>query len=585
MNPPRIERRALCADAGGWPESMHPVLRRVYAARGVVSPRDIEHRLASLLPPRDLGGIARACELVENAIRTGARIIIVGDFDADGATATAVAVRGLRLLGAQDLGYAVPNRFRHGYGLSPAIVEELLQRQPKLLITVDNGIAAHAGVAAAKAHGMQVIVTDHHLPGATLPGADAIVNPNVPGDAFSSKALAGVGVMFYLLLALRARLREKHWFDEQRITEPDLSCLIDLVALGTVADLVPLDCNNRILVDAGLKRIRSGRCCAGITALIACGQRDPARLVASDLGFVVAPRINAAGRLEDMGLGIECLLADDSGRARELAETLSSINAERRQLQADMVEQAQYAVHKWTLSRGRAALPRGVVLFDPGWHHGVVGLVASKLKEMLNRPVIACAPATMERDDRTDARNEVKASGRSIAGFHLRDALADVDARHPGLLLRFGGHAMAAGLSLRRDDVETFAAAFDAVAQERIAPAALEAILLTDGELGTDDFSLGLARQLRYAGPWGQGFAEPMFDGVFAVESWRVVAEKHMRFRLRSDGGREAVDAIMFNASEGLSPPERLRAVFSLDLDEWQGTERLQLLLRHWQPV
>jgi len=617
MKLPRIERRPFAVINGGWPDSMHPVLCRIYAARGIASPRDIEHRLASLLSPQDLGGITRACELVENAIRDDMGIVVVGDFDADGATATAVAMRGLRLLGARDVSYAVPNRFRHGYGLSPPIVEELLPRHPQLLITVDNGIAAHAGVAAAKAHGMQVIVTDHHLPGVMLPVADAIVNPNVPGDIFPSKALAGVGVMFYLLLALRARLRANGWFannkkcgegpplpdvrdqddrkniekcgagpplpdvhaldERKKIAEPDLSCLLDLVALGTVADLVPLDCNNRILVDAGLKRIRAGRACAGIAALIACGKRDSARLIASDLGFVVAPRINAAGRLEDMGLGIECLLTDDPQQARELAETLSSINAERRQLQADMVEQAQAEVHKWTLSHGDAALPRGVVLFDPGWHHGVVGLVASKLKEMLNRPVIACAPAGAGSD-------EVRASGRSIAGFHLRDALADVDARHPGMLLRFGGHAMAAGLSLHRDDVEAFAAAFDAVAQERIAPEALDAILLTDGELGGEDFSLDLARQLRYAGPWGQGFPEPMFDGVFAVESWRVVGEKHFRFKLRCDGSAAAIDAIMFNASDGPPPPSSLHAVFNLDVDEWQGAERLQLLLRYWQP-
>ncbi len=514
--------------------------------------------------------------MLAEAIREDARIMIVGDFDADGATATAVAMRGLRLLGARHVDYSVPNRFRHGYGLSPPIVAELLSRRPQLLITVDNGIAAHAGVAAAKAHGMQVIVTDHHLPGDTLPDADAIVNPNVPGDAFPSKALAGVGVMFYLLLALRAYLREGGAFAEQGTAEPELSSLLDLVALGTVADLVALDANNRILVDAGLKRIRSGRCCAGISALIASGKRDQARLVASDLGFVVAPRINAAGRLEDMSLGIECLLTDDDARAQQLAETLSAINAERRQLQADMVEQAQAEVHKWTLAHGEAALPRGMVLFDPGWHHGVVGLVASKLKEVLNRPVIACAPAG-------EGSDEIKASGRSIPGFHLRDALADVDARHPGLLLRFGGHAMAAGLSLRRDDVETLAAAFDVVARERLAPETLDAILLTDGELGAADFSIELARQLRYAGPWGQGFPEPVFDGVFSVASWRVVGEKHYRFKLCSEGSATMVDAIMFNAIEGPSPPARLHAVFNLEVDEWQGAERLQLLLRHWQ--
>ena len=593
MKSPRIERRPMAVATGDWPDSVHPVLRRVYTARGIASPVEIEHRLVSMLSPQALGGIERACDLVENAIRENVRIVVVGDFDADGATGTAVAVRGLRLLGAREVGYAVPNRFRHGYGLSPPVVEELLSQHPQLLITVDNGVAAHAGVAAAKAHGMQVIVTDHHLPGETLPEADAIVNPNLPGDHFPSKTLAGVGVMFYLLLALRARLRERGWFartekcgegsplldvrdqdDRKSNAEPDLSSLLDLVALGTVADLVPLDRNNRILVEAGLKRIRSGRACAGVVALIESGRRDPATLVASDLGFVVAPRINAAGRLEDMSLGIECLLTDDVARARELAESLSAINVERRELQSGMVEQAQAEVHKWTLSHGTESLPQGLVLFDASWHHGVVGLVASKLKELLHRPVIACAPAGAGSD-------EVKASGRSIAGFHLRDALAEIDSRRPGLLRRFGGHAMAAGLSLHRGDVETFAAAFDAVVRERIAPDALDAVMLTDGELDPEDFSLGLAQQLRYAGPWGQGFPEPLFDGVFVVESWRVLGEKHLRFALRRDGVANALEAVMFNAYTGAPPPARLRTAFSLDANEWQGRYKLQLLLRH----
>ncbi|HST27988.1 MAG TPA: single-stranded-DNA-specific exonuclease RecJ, partial [Rudaea sp.] len=476
---------------------MHPVLRRVYAARGIVSPADIEHKLTGLLSPLALGGIDRACELLEAAIREDARIVVVGDFDCDGATGTAVAVRGLRLLGARDVGYAVPNRMRHGYGLSPAIVEELLPRKPDLLITVDNGVAAHAGVAAAKAHGMQVIVTDHHLPGATLPDADAMVNPNLSGDPFPSKALAGVGVMFYLLLALRARLRERGWFAQRAIPEPDLSELLDLVALGTVADLVPLDRNNRILVEAGLRRIRAGLACSGIAALLAAGKRDPARVVASDLGFAVGPRINAAGRLEDMTLGIECLLSDDASRATELAEVLSSINAERRDLQDGMTAQAQVEVEKWISARGADALPHGVVLFDPGWHHGVVGLVASKLKESLHRPVIACAPAGQHGD-------EIKASGRSIPGFHLRDALAEIDARRPGLIQRYGGHAMAAGLSLNRADLEAFGKAFDVVARSRLTADMLDAVAFTDGELDAQDFSLDLAQQLRYAGPWGQ---------------------------------------------------------------------------------
>ena len=571
---PRIERR-VASVSGSWPDAVHPVLRQVYAARGIHTPADIEHRLAALLAPQSLGGTGRACELIEAALRRDARVVIVGDFDVDGATGTAVAIRGLRMLGASNLGYAVPNRFRHGYGLTPLLVEDLRDQHPDLLITVDNGVAANAGVAAAKALGLQVVVTDHHLPGSTLPAADAIVNPNLAGDAFPSKALAGVGVMFYLLLALRARLRERGWFAERSIAEPDLATLLDLVALGTVADLVPLDRNNRILVEAGLKRIRSGRACAGINALLDCGRRELARVVSSDLGFVVAPRINAAGRLEDMRLGIECLLTDDATRAAELAATLSSINADRQELQASMVEQAEAEVRKWTAAHGDGAIPHGVVLFDPDWHHGVVGLVASKLKESLQRPVIACAAAG----------EEIKVSGRSIAGFHMRDALAEVDARHPGLLLRFGGHAMAAGLSLHPGELAAFTSAFDAVARERIAPEQLESVLLSDGELRGTDFSIELARQLRAGGPWGQAFPEPLFDGSFTVESWKVVGDKHLKLRLRHDDLTTPLEAIQFNAPPGAEPPSRLRAAYQLELDEWQGLLRLQLLLRHIEPA
>ncbi|MDE1960940.1 MAG: single-stranded-DNA-specific exonuclease RecJ [Xanthomonadaceae bacterium] len=569
---PRVERRAVAPIIGDWPAQIHPVLRRVYAARGIASPADVDHKLAALLSPHALCGIDRACELLETVIGDDARIVVVGDFDCDGATGTAVAVRGLRLLGARHVDYAVPNRMRHGYGLSPAIVAEMLSRKPDVLITVDNGVAAHAGVAAAKAHGMRVIVTDHHLPGSTLPDADAIVNPNLDGDPFPSKALAGVGVMFYLLLALRARLRDRD--DRRHLAEPDLSCLLDLVALGTVADLVPLDRNNRILVEAGLRRIRAGRACAGIVALLACGKRDPSRVVASDLGFAVGPRINAAGRLEDMTLGIECLLTDDANRAVELAQTLSSINAERRELQDGMIAQAQAEVEKWISARGADALPYGVVLFDPDWHHGVVGLVASKVKETLHRPVIACAPA----DPRT---GELKASGRSIPGFHLRDALVEVDARHPGLIARFGGHAMAAGLSLNLADLATFGAAFDAVARSRLQPEMLDAVLLTDGELDASDFTLDLAQLLRYAGPWGQIFPEPVFEGEFAVESWKVVGERHLKLKLRHPGIANALDAIAFNNYAGEAPPARLHAAFQLDVNEWNGRQSLQLLIRH----
>ncbi|MEP6485455.1 MAG: single-stranded-DNA-specific exonuclease RecJ [Rudaea sp.] len=569
----RIERRPVVETTMEWPDSIHPVLRRVYTARGVTRIEQIEHRLTSLMSPKLLGGIERACELIEEAIRDDRRIVVVGDFDADGATGTAVAVRGLRMLGAQRVDYAVPNRFIHGYGLSAAIVAELAPIKPHLIITVDNGIVAHAGVAAARALGMHVIVTDHHLPAATLPDADAIVNPNVGGDEFPSKALAGVGVMFYLLLAVRAHLRERGGFAKN--AEPDLSALLDLVALGTVADLVPLDDNNRVLVDAGIRRIRARRGCAGIEALIEVSKRDPKRIVASDLGFAIAPRINAAGRLDDMRIGIECLLTDDASSARQLAETLSSINSERQGMQAAMVEQAEVAVSAW-MKREGGALPCGVVLFDESWHHGIVGLVASKLKDALQRPVIACAPAE---------NGEVKASGRSITGFHLRDALAEIDARRPGLFHRFGGHAMAAGLTIHRDDLETLALLFGDVARERIAPELFDAVLLSDGELCGDDFKLELAEQLRFGGPWGQAFPEPVFDGTFVVQNWRAMGESHLRFDLRCDGFRTPLEAVMFNCYAGVAPPDRFRAAYSLDINEWNGARKLRLLLRHFEAV
>ncbi|WP_257388987.1 single-stranded-DNA-specific exonuclease RecJ [Tahibacter caeni] len=568
----RIERRAAAAVDGIWPEQVHPVLRRIYAARGVAAAADVEHRLARLTPPQQLGGLDKAGRLLAQALREDRRIVVVGDFDADGATGTAVAVRGLRLLGARHVDYQVPNRFTHGYGLSPALVEELLPRRPDLILTVDNGVAAHAGVAAANAHGIAVIVTDHHLPGDSLPDAAALVNPNLPGDVFPSKALAGVGVVFYLLLALRARLRADGGFAGR--AEPDLSALLDLVALGTVADLVPLDYNNRVLVDAGLRRIRAGQACAGVAALVEASKRSAATLCASDLGFALGPRINAAGRMDDMRLGIECLLCDEPRRARELADRLSAMNAQRRELQAQMVEQGEANVAQFLARHGGDTLPVGVVLYEPDWHVGVVGLVASKLKERLHRPVIACAPAD-------EGGAEIKASGRSIAGFHLRDALAEVDARHPGLLKRFGGHAMAAGLSLAAERLAEFAAAFDAVARRRLDARLLDPVLQTDGCLAAQDYDLELARQLRYAGPWGQAFPEPLFDDEFRVLDWKRMGETHLRLTLQHAQRREPLEAVMFGGYAGTPPPTRLRAAFELVIDDWNGRERLRLLLRH----
>ena len=589
MKTPRIVRRPLPAFLPELP--VHPVLRRVFAARGVTTAAHIDYRLGAMLPPK-LGGIERACAIVGDAIRRQQRIVVVGDFDCDGATGTAVALRGLWLLGARNVTYGVPNRAVHGYGLSPALVEELAPGRPDLLITVDNGVAAHAGIAAARARGMRVVVTDHHLPGATLPDADAMVNPNagieepreslrpqyLPAQDACLRNLAGVGVMFYLLLALRASLRNGGWFAETGAAEPDLSALLDLVALGTVADLVALDQNNRILVEAGLRRIRAGRACAGVLALLDCGKRDRARASAADLGFIVAPRLNAAGRIDDISLGIECLLADDPARAAELAQRLSALNAERRGLQSDMTGHAEATVHKWISQHGSDALPFALVLFEPDWHQGVVGLVASRLKDMLHRPVIACAPAG-------EGSDEVKGSGRSIAGFHLRDALAHVDAACPGLLARFGGHAMAAGLTLRRGDLARFAEAFDLAARRHLLPEHLDAVLSTDGALEATDYTLDLARQLRSAGPWGQAFPEPLFDGEFDVSAMRAVGEAHLRLKLRPCGQTTQLDAMLFNAERCGPLPARIRAAFQLEIDEWDGTQSLRLLLRHVEPL
>ena len=574
MNAYTIRRRVCEFDPQAWPAGVHPVLARVYAARGMCGGDETEPRLARLADPAALGGLDHACDLLIDAIKKDHRICVVGDFDADGATGTAVAVRALRMLGARDVGFCVPNRFRHGYGLSPGLVEEIRDESPDLIVTVDNGIASHAGVDAARALGMRVIITDHHLPAATLPLADAIVNPNVAGDAFSSKALAGVGVVFYLMLALRGRLRDAGAFGVGMRQEPDLSALLDLVALGTVADLVPLDANNRVLVAAGLRRIRGGRASAGVLALCRAAGRDPARIVASDLGFALAPRINAAGRLDDMSLGIECLLADDEAIANDLATRLSAINAQRRDMQATMVEQSEATVAAFIAEHGGDAFPQGVVLYQPDWHAGIVGLVASKLKERLHRPVVAFAP--ME-----EGSGDLRGSARSIAGFHLRDALAEVDTRCPGMIARFGGHAMAAGLSLALAHLEKFAAEFDAVARSRLDADLLERVLWTDGELDARELCFEVALALRYAGPWGQAFPEPLFDNIFLVESWRVVGEQHLQLRLLVDGRGEKFEAIMFNAAEAMPPPARVRAVYQLDVDEWNGTERLRLLVRH----
>ena len=572
----RIRRRALAegADAASsWPADIPPLLRRIYAARGAHDADAARPRLAGLLPPDGLLDLDRATALLAAAIEGGRRILVVGDFDADGATACALAVRGLRMLGAGDVLHAVPNRMVHGYGLSPALVAELAPLRPDLLVTVDHGIACHAGIAAAKALGWQVLVTDHHLPGERLPAADAIVNPNRSGDGFAGKSLAGVGVMFYVLLALRARLRATGRLDGKG---PDLAQLLDLVAVGTVADLAPLDANNRALVAAGLRRLRARQGCAGLMALVEVAGRRAESLVAADIGFAVGPRLNAAGRLEDMALGIECLLCDDPGRARELAQRLDAINRERRDVQQSMLDEAERALSAKLLDgsgldgQGKAS----ICAFDPGWHPGVVGLVASKLKERLHRPVVAFAPGE-------PGSSSLRGSARSIPGFHVRDALAAIDTLHPGLIERFGGHAMAAGLTLDAAHLEAFQAAFEAHAGAMLDATTLQATLDSDGALAPDEFDRAHAEALRDGGPWGQAFPEPLFDGEFEVADWRVVGERHMRMSLRADGLRTPLAAIQFGAWRGAPPPMRVRLAYRLLPDDYRGGDAIQLVVEY----
>ncbi|MBA2239351.1 MAG: single-stranded-DNA-specific exonuclease RecJ [Lysobacter sp.] len=550
-----------------WPDSIPPLLRRLYTARGAALIEQAQPKLAHLLLPDGLQGIDEATQMLADAIATDRHIVVVGDFDCDGATACAVGVRGLRMLGVRRVSHAVPNRMVHGYGLSPALVEEIALLQPDLLVTVDHGIACHAGIGAAKAHGWQVLVTDHHLPGETLPAADVIVNPNQPGDLFASKALAGVGVMFYVLLALRRRLRDEGRFAG---AEPDLSVLLDLVAVGTVADLVPLDANNRALVAAGLRRLRAGRGCAGLSALIEVAQRDARCLCASDIGFAIAPRLNAAGRLEDMTLGIECLLTDDPVQARAIAATLDAINSERRAVQQQMTEEADAALARVALTGADAAV--SICLYDPLWHPGVVGLVASKVKERLHRPVIAFAPSE-------PGSHTLRGSARSIAGFHIRDALAAVAARAPGLIERFGGHAMAAGLSIQAESLAAFEQLFEQVSSVRLTPDMLRTGVLSDGELGEHEFNHACAQSLRDGGPWGQGFAEPQFDGEFSVLGWRAVGGKHLKLELGHAGLR--LNAIHFGGWSGAPPPGRIRIAYRLEPDDYRGGEAVQLVIVH----
>ena len=554
---------------------LHPVLQQVYAHRGISNPAQIEYELANMLPPSGLLGMDEAVAILQPAVEANKKILIVGDFDADGATSSAVCYRALNMLGATQISYLVPNRFDFGYGLTPELVEVAKDYQPDVLITVDNGISSISGVAAAKAAGMQVVVTDHHLAGDTLPEADAIVNPNQPGCTFASKSLAGVGVIFYVMLALRQALRASGYFNEQR-PQPNMASLLDLVALGTVADVVPLDDNNRILVDQGLKRIRAGRCCVGIQAILQLAGRDMARAVASDMGFAVGPRLNAAGRLEDMSLGIECLLTDDMGRAMDIASQLDQLNRQRRQIEGDMQQQAMKELQPLLDSLSEAQLPKGISIFNGDWHQGVIGILASRIKEAFNRPVIAFADA---------GNGEIKGSARSIKGLHIRDALDNIATRHPQLIIKFGGHAMAAGLSVKAANFDAFKQAFQDECDRLLDNDALQGVIESDGELMAEDMTLELAECLRNGGPWGQHFPEPVFDGEFEVVDWRVVGEKHIKMQLATAESETLLDAIAFNvAADYMEATDGfIRAAYRLDVNSFRNKNSVQLMIIYFE--
>ncbi|MDX2428584.1 MAG: single-stranded-DNA-specific exonuclease RecJ [Xanthomonadales bacterium] len=554
------------------PDSLHPVIRRILLARGITNEKSLDLKLGRLQKPSALSGIKEAAEILADAVVSGQSILIVGDFDADGATGTALAVRALHLMAASRVDFRVPNRFEFGYGLSVGLVETLASDPPDVLVTVDSGISSNDGVKRARELGCKVIVTDHHLPGEKLPDAEAIVNPNCPGDQFASKNLAGVGVVFYLMSVLRSALRERNWFTLPR-REPNLARLLDLVALGTVADLVSLDENNRILVRQGIDRIRQGLCSPGLLALLRLGGRDYRHLVASDLAFAVAPRLNAAGRLEDMGVGIRCLLTDDREEAMELATELDALNQDRRARQEQMQQQAFDQLGQLLSSLEDTELPAGLCLYDSDWHQGIVGLVASRIKDAVHRPVLAFAPES-------EGSDVLKGSARSVAGLHIRDVLARINALHPEMIPAFGGHAMAAGLTITADQLEPFKQALNESIEFFLQGRTLTNEILTDGELSAGDMTLPFAEFLRGLGPWGQHFPEPLFEGRFVVKENRVVGGSHLKMVLRPVDGAGSIDAIAFGRlPEDLPDSDTVRLVYKLDVNHFRGHKTCQLMV------
>ena len=576
MTPKKILRRPSPDTTPDWGQNLPPLLRRLYAARGVTSDDQLTYTLKHLASPMDLRGVDRAVALLADAITSQQRVLVLGDFDADGATSTAVAMLGLGMLGLNDIDFRVPSRFSDGYGLTPGIIHRLRDEGalPDLLVTVDNGISAVEGVRAARELGIRVVVTDHHLAGETLPEADAIVNPNQPGCPFLSKNAAGVGVMFYVLTALRKHLREQGLLPEP---QPNLGNLLDLVALGTVADVVPLDHNNRIFVEQGLRRIRQGEARPGILALLEVAGRDHSEISSTDLGFVVGPRLNAAGRLDDMSVGIACLLADSRDEAQRLARELDTFNRERRTIEKHMKTQAQDLLASMSLDI--EGLPWGLALFDTDWHQGVIGILAARIREQTHRPTIAFAP--------DDNGEDIKGSARSIPGLHIRDVLAVVDARHPGMMKKFGGHAMAAGMTLSRGDLDAFSDAFDRAVRDTLRAEDLEAAITTDGPLSPDELHLETATLLKRAGPWGQHFPEPLFDGNFRVVSQRIVGENHLKLVLQPEEGGAIIDGIAFNTGPEVPDYTRTgaRVVYKPDANTFRGRTNLQLLVDYLEPL
>jgi len=556
---------------------LHPVLQRIFLSRGVKSVSELDRTLAILPSPWLLSGMESMITHLVTAITEQQRISIVADFDADGATSCAVAVRGLKLLGAGAVSFVVPNRFEYGYGLTSEIVELVKTQNPDVIITVDNGISSIEGVLAAKGAGITVLVTDHHLPGDTLPQADAIVNPNLTDDKFPSGCIAGVGVIFYVLMALRSRLREDYWFQTHRINEPNLAQLLDLVALGTVADVVELDQVNRTLVHQGLLRIRSGHCHSGIKALLEIAGKNFQTVVASDLGFAIGPRLNAAGRMDDMSLGIQCLLTDDDALAKDMAIQLDDLNNDRREKEGQMKHEAMVLLNEMkTLDQHH--LPAGVCLFDAHWHQGIIGILASRIKDQLNRPVVAFA---------STGKDEIKGSARSIPGVHIRDVLSDIAALHPNLLSKFGGHAMAAGLSLKMHDYPPFALAFDEMVKKRLTTMDLEPKVFSDGELTEQEVTVEFAEMLQNAATWGQAFPEPFFDGVFDVIQARIVGQRHLKLVLRKSESGMLIDAIAFfvDQVEQWLGIRKIKAVYKLDVNEFRGNRSLQFILQYFEKL